>query len=136
MVQNTTDAQLVERARRSGVKGIDEAALSGQAEAHSCCCQFLSLLEQRQTINTRHDSYGYKHMVETPGSFCDTQGNSDSYTTYVYEGTFILAAIACGFRWKQAGSRLHVTFNFSERSLKAGIRQLAARGARNRVQCR
>jgi hypothetical protein len=121
-----TDAELVRMARNSGVKGFDESALLGQVDAYQYCCKFLSTLEKRQTINRKYSSYGYKHMVEDPSGRFGGPNRNNCYTTYVYEGTFILAAIAHGFEWKQDGSDLKVAFNISERSLKETIRRLTS----------
>jgi hypothetical protein len=121
------DAELIEMARKCGVKGIDEAHLVGQTQAYGYCCDFVSSLEKRKTINTQHGSYSLKHMVENPSGYFDVPKDGRFSTVYVYEGTFILAAISHGFDWKQMESRMNVVFNVSEKSLKETIRRLTSR---------
>jgi hypothetical protein len=116
---------LIELARKSGVQGLDESKLTGQSEAYKICCEFLKKVEKRQTINRKHGSYGLKHMVENPAGRFGVPSSPSLHQGYIYEGTFILAAISQGFRWVQPGKHLKVNFNISERSLKSAVRSAA-----------
>jgi len=104
---------------RFQVAGIDTSALAGQEEAFRNCMRFLDGIEKTKRINTRHGSYGLKHMVENPTGRFGRRSDQSKYTGYVYEGTFVLAALASGFSTRRhAKSGLHYFFNISERSLK------------------
>jgi hypothetical protein len=91
--------------------GLDKSILERQEQAFQLCLSFLTGIKKTKCQNHRHTSYGYKHMVEQNG--------------YVYEGTFILAALASGFTMRQRGQHLNVTFNISQRSLLERRRQFA-----------
>ena len=54
-----------------------------QKKAYQLCLQFLEGVEKTKGFNHKRASYGYKHYVE-----------GRPHRGYVYEGTFILAAIA------------------------------------------
>lgn len=84
-----------------------------QKRAYQLCLQFLEGVEKTKGLNRKHTSYGYKHCVE-----------GGPHRGYVYEGTFILAAIAAGFEVKRLlkGS-LKSILNIRERSLKRVCRE-------------
>jgi hypothetical protein len=59
--------------------------------------------EPIKTFNTRHTSYGLKHVFESDGGF------------YISNGAFKGAMLKCGFKVKDK-SALNWVFNISERS--------------------
>ena len=75
-------------------------------------CEWLNGRTKSKTINTRHSSYGLKHIVEKrlPSGYCSN-------------GQFILVALHCGFR--MSGS-YNVCFNIAEKSItpNAACREL------------
>jgi hypothetical protein len=100
------------------VAGLNHSMLEGQEDAFNTCVTFLEGVDKIKAQNRRHGSYGLKHIVENPAGHFGIPSSWDCYTTYIYEGTFILAAQASGFSMVQSGEYLHVTFNMSERSLR------------------
>ena len=56
-----------------------------QDRAFKACLDWLAGLKPIRNSNRRHGTYGLKHMVERASQL------------YIYEGTFILAALASGF---------------------------------------
>jgi len=100
------------------VAGLDAATLTCEAEAFETCLSFLEGVEKTKAQNKRHDSYGYKHIVENPSRYFGIPCSSECYSTYIPQGIFILAALASGFTMKQPGRLPNATFNISERSLK------------------
>ena len=98
------------------IAGFDHSMIDTQEEAFQRCLSFLNGVEKAKGQNRRHDSYGYKHIVENPAGRYDIPSSLNCYGGYVHEGTFILAALASGFTlW---GGPLHATFNISERGLR------------------
>jgi len=84
-----------------------------QRRAFVPCLQFLQGLEKTKPMNRWQTSYGYKHHVE-----------GRPHRRYVYEGTFILAAIAAGFQVKQLRKRcIKSILNISRRSFRNRIRE-------------
>ena len=82
-----------------------------QRTAFVLCLQFLQGSKKTKSMNRWHTSYGYKHFVE-----------GRPHRGYVYEGTFILAAIAAGFHVKQLRKgRIQSVLNISQRSLRKRI---------------
>jgi len=100
------------------VAGLDVSALEGQEKAFQNCLSFLDGIEKTRLQNRRRGSYGYKHIVENPSGNFGIRSSQDFYTGYIYEGTFILAALASGFTMQQSGRGLKATFNISERGLR------------------
>src|SRR4051812_44941273 len=88
---------LDEAIARYKVEGIDHGMTAGQEEAFDNCIAFLNGIEKSKLPNKRHGSYGLKHMVENPTGRLGRKFDDSKYTGYVYEGTFILAALASGF---------------------------------------
>jgi len=72
----------------------------------SLCCEWLADKVKIKTINTRHTSYRYKHMVEHASN------------RYITNGAFIAAAIHLGFNYKKYRNSPNVTINISEKSVK------------------
>jgi hypothetical protein len=84
-----------------------------QKDAYQLSRQFLSGAAKTKGLNHNHTTYGYKHCVE-----------GHPHRGYVYEGTFILAAIAVGFQVIQPRKGcLASILNISERSLKRACRE-------------
>ena len=67
-------------------------------------------------FNTRHTSYGYKHMVERWWKQ-DYEAFSGP-DAYVANGAFIAAAVGLGWAMKQNGYSLNVHFKFSQKRLR------------------
>jgi len=116
---------LQEAISRYSVPEIDLEALKGQEESFSLSMELLDGVAKTKTQNRRHSSYGYKHMIENPSSKCPSPRPPEVYLNYTYEGTFILAAIASGFERRQHSDGLTSSFNISERSLMARLREFA-----------
>jgi hypothetical protein len=72
------------KAEREEQFRLDRNALLSQAAEFRAACTWLGRQRKRKTINRRGTSYGLKHVCE------DEVG-------YMTNGTFIAAAIACGF---------------------------------------
>src|SRR6266496_40871 len=88
-----------------------------QKKAYELCLEFLQGVEKSRRMNHEHTSYGYKHMVE-----------GIPYRGYVYEGTFILAALEAGFTMRQLHPDcLKAVLNIKERSLMKRIREWSPR---------
>lgn len=82
-----------------------ELANDGQTVAR--VMRWLQRIEKRRTINNRHTSYGLKHLAEP-------------WVGYVRNGSFIAAAMLCGFEWahrRQDGP--NVSFAMDQRSIEA-----------------
>lgn len=84
----------------------NRAALLRSAEGCSLACEWLSRREKIKTTNRRHNSYGYKHMVERAAG------------KYITNGAFIAAAIHLGFPYRIDADSPNVCFGIAERSLK------------------
>ena len=68
-------------------------------------CEWLENINKIKTINTKHTSYGLKHIAE-------------KHIGYITNGVFIAAAIYCGFDFKVRARNPNVMFNMSEKSIK------------------
>jgi len=112
-------------AKQFPIRGLDPAHLAGQEEAFDMCVDFLLGIEKTKGLNRRHSSYRLKHTVENPSRIVHIPTKQEAYGGYVYEGTFILAALACGFEMRQGGNGLSSTFNISERGLRRRAREVA-----------
>lgn len=97
---------------------FDTEMLQDQETAYKKCLEFLEGVTKIKRQNATRTSYGLKHIVESPSGRFGIPKSSQCYNGYVYEGTFILAALASGFTAKQIGKGLSVTFNISEPSLQ------------------
>ena len=60
-----------------------------------------------QTINSRHSSYGLKHIAETT-----------SPNRYLTNGTFITAAMILGYKWRRFSNGPNASFAMSEGSIR------------------
>jgi hypothetical protein len=109
------------------IPGFDPGALNGQDEAYERCQDFLREIEKTRSAFNRTDSYKLKHFVEDPTGNSGIGGGEARHCCYVYEGTFILAALACGFVIRHpAESRvMNVRFNLSQISLAARAKRWA-----------
>jgi hypothetical protein len=120
---------LRQAAQEFTVVKLDASALDGQDEAFQRCLSFLDGIEKTRTQNRRHTTYGYKHMVENPSGHFGIRSSQDSYTGYVYDGTFILAALASGFTVQTLHGGLSATLNISERGLRRRALEITNRVA-------
>ncbi len=96
---------LKEASQKYTVAGLPESVIAKQEDAFVRCLSFLQGISKTKGQNRRHTSGNLKHIVER------------GYHDHIYEGTFILAALASGFTadFSCGGSR--ATFNISERDL-------------------
>lgn len=117
---------LQEASRTFAVPGIDPGDLTQQEHAFATCVSFLDGISKIKGQNRRHTSYGLKHIVEHPGGHFGIPSSAGGYDGYIYEGTFILAALAAGFTAAQPGNHLKATFNLSERDLVRTAKEFAA----------
>lgn len=106
------------------VNKLDPKHLKNQEEAFQTCLSFLDGVDKSKAFNNTYSSYSLKHIVETPAGRFGIPSNS-KYNGYIYEGTFILAALASGFRVKQ-GKGLKAAFDISTKSLKTRTKEFAA----------
>jgi len=83
----------------------DRAALLESLEGFEKACHWLSRQKKIKSINTKHSSYGLKHIAEKE-------------VGYITNGVFIAAAIHCGFTVKTYPGDPNVSINISEKSLK------------------
>lgn len=67
-----------------------------------------------QSINTKHSSYGLKHLAERYAKIA-----SNNEVNYISNGTLILAMIDAGFEFRKIDNSPNVYFNVSERAIKA-----------------
>jgi hypothetical protein len=109
-----------------GVKGVQRETVKSQGElknsleAVAVCAEWIKQQQAIKTINTRHSSYGYKHMVE---EWCEKRHDPH----YISNGCFIAAAVGLGFKFKINAESPNVVFNFSEKSLKStGVLEVVA----------
>lgn len=79
--------------------------LLNSTEEFEKACLWLKKINKIKTINRDRSSYSLKHLAE------DEIG-------YISNGTFIAAAINCGFDFKTYEMSPNVTFNMSEKSIK------------------
>ena len=104
--------------RESGPDGLKQKVMEGQAELHASleavavCADWIKQQVPIQSINTKHASYGYKHMVE---GWCRRR----NHPQYIPNGAFIAAAVGLGFKFRLFAESPNVQFNFSERTVKA-----------------
>jgi hypothetical protein len=82
-----------------------ERLLTSEAEC-TVACEWLSRRRKTRSMNQRHNSYGFSHMVERVTGI------------YVSNGAFIAAAIHCGFPYRLIPNDRSVQFGIAERSLK------------------
>lgn len=122
---------LAEATQTYSVAGLDPSALMGEEEAFETCLSFLEGVEKTKGQNKRHDSYGFKHIVENPAGRFGIPFLPRCYSTYIPEGIFILAALASGFTMRQPGLLPTATFNISERSLKKRAKEFAKQYAQS-----
>ncbi len=80
----------------------------GLAEVATCAA-WLQLQQPIKSMNRRHTSLGYKHMVES--WVAAKRGDQ-----YIANGSLIAAALGLGFEWASVGPNVY--FNLSERRLK------------------
>ena len=80
--------------------------LLDSTEEFEKACLWLEKINKIKTINKQHSSYGLKHLAE------DEIG-------YISNGTFIAAAINCGFNYKASETSPNVSFNMSEKDIKS-----------------
>lgn len=97
-------AKTASERQRELVEG--KATLLDSIEAVYKCCEWLKDVERIKGINTRHNSYGLKHIAETE-------------IGYITNGVFIAAAILLGFDYRIINGGPNVAFNMSESSIKA-----------------
>jgi hypothetical protein len=116
---NMTHITLADAAQKYPVSGLDRSQLKNQDLAFCACMRFLRDVKPKKSQNRRR-SHGLKQIVENPCGHYGIPCSSQFFTCYIYEGTFILAALASGFNMKKCRRRgyLDVTFNISERSLR------------------
>jgi hypothetical protein len=118
---------LSQAAKTFPIAGIDRAMLRGQDDAFNTCVTFLREIQTTKSQNECHSSYGLKHIVENPPGHFDIPSSIDCYNGYIYEGTFILAALASGFTMQQYGD-LNATLNIAERGLRRRAKEVATCG--------
>lgn len=107
------------------VNGLHREQLHDQEGAFAVCLDFLAGVGKTKGQNERRSSYGLKHIVERPSGRFGMPRAPEVYRGFIYEGTFILAALASGFSMKQLGQSLRSTFNISERSFRQRARDFA-----------
>jgi hypothetical protein len=107
---------LLQAAHTYDVTGLDRSLLDNQEDAFQTCLSFLEGVEKSNGRHTQSNSYGLKHIVENPSGRFGIPSSQDCYNGYIYEGTFILAALASGFTMEQHG-HLRADFNISQRGL-------------------
>src|SRR5271170_7547748 len=118
-------------AKKFKVNGLKISALKNQGEAFQNCLSFLSGVEKIQRQNRNYTSYGLKHIVENPSGRFGTPSSHDFYTGYIYEGTFILAALTAGFTMHQySQTSLFASFNVSEQGIRRRVMEIAKPSSR------
>jgi len=83
----------------------EQDRLLNSVKAFNETCAWLLQINKIKSINTKHSSYGLKHIVEKD-------------IGYITNGVFIAAAIHCGFDFKVEEGNPNVSFNMSEKSIK------------------
>jgi hypothetical protein len=124
---------LQEAAQTYSVAGFDSSMIGRQEDAFQACLHFLQGVEKTKGPNRRRNSYGLKHIVERPAGPWGIPSSLDCYYGYIYEGTFILAALASGFTMWQDSIYLKGVFNMSQRSLRRRTIEIAAERSRTPV---
>ncbi len=89
----------------------EQAELLESAAVCTRVCEWLADIAPTKTVNRRRGSYGLKHMAER------------DIGDYVSNGSFIAAAIHCGFPYRLKPDSPNVWFGMSEKSLKAKDRK-------------
>lgn len=90
----------------------EQETLLNSTDAFFKTCEWLSEIEKIKTINSKHTSYGLKHIAEKD-------------IGYITNGVFIAAAIHCGFDFKTRAGSPNVIFNMSEKSIKNIIKRIS-----------
>jgi hypothetical protein len=116
---------LAQATQTYSVAGLNQSALMGQEKAFQTCLKFLEGVAKTKRQNASHSSYGYKHIVEDPAGRYGTPCTVNCYNGYIYEGTFILAALASGFTVRQQDGYLGASVNICERSLAKRAKEFA-----------
>ena len=81
----------------------------------AACVDWLDTANRIKSLNKRHSSYGYKHLVQ---SWCQSRvERGEVVPTYIANGSFIAAAVGMGFSFEPEGPNAY--FNISEKSVKA-----------------
>jgi hypothetical protein len=106
------------------VASLDVSKLEKQEEAFQACLSFLKGVEKSKTQNKRRGSYWLKHLIENPSGRFDIPSSDNCYAGYIYEGTFVLAALASGFGIQQFGKTIKATFNIHEPSLRRRAKEV------------
>lgn len=78
--------------------------LLADTESFDKACLWLKNIKPMSSMNNKHTSYGLKHLAEKE-------------IGYITNGTFIAAAIHCGFKYKVRKGSPNVKFNMAEDSL-------------------
>lgn len=115
--------------QRFQIPFMDEAALNkpDQEEAFDDCVRLLSNVPKTKSQNRGHSTYGLKHIVESPTGRYGIPTDPRVHDTYVYEGTFILAALASGFTLKFIYPRsIGGTLNLSNPGLKRALQRFVS----------
>jgi hypothetical protein len=81
-----------------------EDLLKSAESFEKTCIWIKENIKEIQSINTKHTSYGLKHLAE-------------KHVGYITNGVFIAAAIHCGFKVKVYPGSPNVSFNMSEKSI-------------------
>jgi len=98
---------IIEKYKNSNLQlNIDWEFVKTNNSGFRASMEFLSKCEKQKTINKNHGSYGYKHRVE------------ELYGVYVYEGSFILAALESGFDLELFNENGSIYANIKEKSWK------------------
>lgn len=103
--------------REQGSAAVEEKFNAERAELRTLvahvqrCADWIKRQTAIKSFNTRHTSYGYKHMVEH--WWRARSGGQDN--AYVTNGAFIAAAVGLGWEAKHDGP--NAAFKFSEESV-------------------
>jgi len=76
-------------------------------EQFEAVCEWLGSIEKTKNINTSNSSYYLKHLAE------NSQG-----VGHISNGSFICAAVFCGYKYKTGGGYPNLVFNMSEESIQ------------------
>ncbi len=80
----------------------DREELRNDLAGFQAACVYLSFMKKTKSINTAISSYGYKHRVEDMGY------------PYLFNGTFIAAAIHMGYKIDTRTDTPNAAFNISD----------------------
>ncbi len=75
-------------------------------EQFEAACVWLDSIDKTEKINTSNSSYYLKHLAE------NRQG-----VGHISNGSFIAAAVYCGFKYRTGGGYPNLVFNMSEESI-------------------